>query len=447
MAGAWMWVRSEARHRLRSLAALAVIVTVATAVVLAAIAGARRNGTAMDRLVARSEAATVMALPNTPGFDWNEIRKLPYVETVGEFALARYQVVGLPDGFGMFPSASPELFTEVERGIILDGRRPDPARADEALITPGAKRLGLHVGVHVRIALWRAGTVVRAASASSAPPPPDGPVVDVTVVGEMKTPFGIADDSGTVIVSHPFWERFRANVMPLIGVPVDNALIRLRGGDADVPALTQQLDRVAKHAVEVTVFSQERKRITNATSLERAALYGFALAAALAALVLIGQAVVRLVAASGVDVATLRALGTTRLLGAFALSVAPIVAGSVGVVAGAIGAYVASGRFPIGVGRRVEPQPGLHVDWAVLAPGIVIGLALLVAGVGGSAVWYVWRGERERSRRASLVATSVRNAGAPLPVALGTRLALERGHGRSGVPVRPALVGAVVGVL
>src|SRR3974390_500322 len=214
MAGAWMWVRSEARHRLRSLAALAVIVTVATAVVLAAIAGARRHGTAMDRLVARSEAATVMALPNTPGFDWNEIRKLPYVETVGEFALARYQVVGLPDGFGMFPSASPELFTEVERGIILDGRRPDPARADEALITPGAKRLGLHVGVHVRIALWRAGTVVRAASASSAPPPPDGPVVDVTVVGEMKTPFGIADDSGTVIVSHPFWERYRANVMP-----------------------------------------------------------------------------------------------------------------------------------------------------------------------------------------------------------------------------------------
>ena len=83
--------------------------------------------------------------------------------------------------------------------------------------------------------------------------------------------------------------------------------------DADVPALTQQLDRVAKHAVEVTVFSQERKRITNATSLERAALYGFALAAALAALVLIGQAVVRLVAASGVDVATLRALGITRL--------------------------------------------------------------------------------------------------------------------------------------
>jgi len=38
-------------------------------------------------------------------------------------------------------------------------------------------------------------------------------------------------------------------------------------------------------------------------------------------------------------------------------------------------------------------------------------------------------------------------AGLPVPVVVGTRFALEAGRGRSAVPVRPALLGAVAGVL
>jgi hypothetical protein len=45
------------------------------------------------------------------------------------------------------------------------------------------------------------------------------------------------------------------------------------------------------------------------------------------------------------------------------------------------------------------------------------------------------------------VATSVARAGFAVPIVVGTRFALEAGRGRTAVPVRPALIGAVTGVL
>jgi hypothetical protein len=47
----------------------------------------------------------------------------------------------------------------------------------------------------------------------------------------------------------------------------------------------------------------------------------------------------------------------------------------------------------------------------------------------------------------STVAAWARRLGLPVPVTLGTRLALESGRGRTAVPARPAMVGAVAGVL
>src|SRR5207253_1218143 len=64
-----------------------------------------------------------------------------------------------------------------------------------------------------------------------------------------------------------------------------------------------------------------------------------------------------------------------------------------------------------------------------------------------SALWDVRRGERDRAPRQSRLARAIRQTGWPLPLALGSQLALERGRGRSAVPVLPALIGAIVGVL
>ncbi|MEV1179332.1 FtsX-like permease family protein, partial [Nonomuraea sp. NPDC049784] len=53
----------------------------------------------------------------------------------------------------------------------------------------------------------------------------------------------------------------------------------------------------------------------------------------------------------------------------------------------------------------------------------------------------------EHSGRRSAVALAASRAGLPVPFVVGARFALEPGRGRSAVPVRPALFGAIAGVL
>ena len=53
----------------------------------------------------------------------------------------------------------------------------------------------------------------------------------------------------------------------------------------------------------------------------------------------------------------------------------------------------------------------------------------------------------DKATRRSVAAAAASGAGLPVAVVIGSQFALEPGRGRSSVPVRPALIGAVVGVL
>ena len=132
------WARLDGQRRWRSLAALALLVALATATVLTAAAGARRGQTAFGRLWARTLPATVTVLPNQPGFDWSRIRALSEVSALTTFAVARFALDGYPlatQSPGL-PPADSQVFRTIERPVVLQGRLLNPGRVDEVDVTP-----------------------------------------------------------------------------------------------------------------------------------------------------------------------------------------------------------------------------------------------------------------------------------------------------------------------
>jgi hypothetical protein len=109
-------------------------------------------------------------------------------------------------------------------------------------------------------------------------------------------------------------------------------------------------------------------------------------------------------------------------------------------------AIALSSRFPIGVARRYELDVGIHADWLVLGAAALGLVVLTFAAAWITAEWRVARPARERNAR-STIADRAARLGLPVSLVIGSRLAVERGRGNRAVPVRSALVGAVVGVV
>ena len=118
--------------------------------------------------------------------------------------------------------------------------------------------------------------------------------------------------------------------------------------------------------------------------------------------------------------------------------------------------FVARRRGGRGLSRHsgrsgpVRPFLGvaLHPDWAVIG----IGVLTLVLVLGGVAVLASFRSLPDRARNragrftSSRVTTAATRAGLPPSAVTGVRFALEPGVGRSAVPVRSAILGAILAV-
>jgi FtsX-like permease family protein len=460
VAGGWVsmritltWLRLESRRRWRSLVVLALLVALATATVLTAVAGARRGESAYDRLWARTLPATATVLPNQPGFDWARVRALPEVSALTMFPVAFGFAVDCCPGAGAgFPPADTEFGRTIERPVILAGRLYNPSRADEVVVTPKfVASYGRGVGDTLTLHLASPRQVDAQYDGSTGPPL--GPTIRARIVGVGRTPWGIDADSpgqsGGVQPSPALFTHYRANIMGTSGKTYINALVRLKGGAAAIPAFRADLARVTKRS-DIDVwnnrvnFGEPTRKVTG---YEAACLLAFALAALVAAFFLVGQSVARYTSATVVDLQVLQAVGMTRRQAIASASAAPLLAGVVGATAGVAGAIVASRWMPIGLAAIVEPHPGVDVDWLVLGTGWVIAPLLVLAGSAAVVTSALTAGRRRRAPRRSAAAAAAAGAGLPVPAVIGARFALEPGRGRSAVPVRPALVGAIAGVL
>lgn len=436
-----LWVRSEVARRWRALVLLGLLAGLVGGLALAAVAGARRTSTAYERYrdaTGRSDAIVFATLMGVFDADYTPVRNLPEVEDAGAFALTPVGLQGIE--IGQLAPGDDRLYRTIDRPLLVDGRLPDPTRAGEIVVNrKAASELGLGVGDRV--------TMVSSTEFDETGPlgPESGPSVAVTVVGVGDSHIDLQfqgdspafTPSGAFLTQHPEIPR------------ATNLVVRLRPGTDVAEFGRRAAEAMGLPGLPTRDLSEDTKRVTHGTDLERTALLLFAAAVALAGVVLVGQALTRTVYALEQPAGALRALGFTRsgLVGGL---VAPLAVTAVsGMVAAGVSAIALSRWFPVGLAGRLEPDPGVHADWLVIVPGaLAVGL-IVMAGAALSAIRTTSRAPA-RPRivtKLSVVPAIRRLALAPLPAVIGAGLALERGEGDRQLPVRPALISAATAVL
>jgi hypothetical protein len=448
-----LWLRHEGRRRWRALLALGLLLAVVTAAVLTAVAGARRGASAVGRLLAVTQPATAEVVPNHAGFNWRRVRTLPEVAALTTFpaytSLPIDQVPGDAPLTPFIPADRAGMRT-IEAPVVLAGRLAGPARADEAVVTPAfTSSTGLGIGdtvtAHLTTPAQADASVVTGLGGR-----PAGPVVRLRIVGVVRS-LWYGDDvrgTGSLIPSPGLLARYPDNFLGESGLVPRSAIVRLRGGEASLPRFRADVARVGgRPDVQVLDRGEVARHYRSVTGFESSCLLALGLAAFLAGLVLAGQAITRHVSASGGDLRALGAVGLTRPQAAAAAAAGPVLAAAVGAAAGAGLAVAVSRWLPFGAAATKEPNPGVSADWLVLGAGWALTVALVAAAAAVTAWLAVARRGSERAVRGSAVVHAVARSGLPAPAVIGARLALEPGSGRSAVPVRSALTGAVTGVL
>ncbi len=353
-------------------------------------------------------------------------------------------VEGSPDG---------EYFTQ-DRVSLVQGRMADPSRSDEVVMSAGAAaEEGLHLGSAERLAFFTAAQVN---SSSFAGYPADKPhlVITLKLVGIVKDSAQIVQDDDSALgdqlaVLTPALTRRLESCCAYysyVSLQLDGGMRHEAAVDSAIRKITPDLGQAGGSQTSAPLVAEAERTIRP----EAIAFGAFGLIAALAALVISGQVVSRLVRRDAQDGAVLRALGagpamtvSDGLIGV----VGAVVAGSLLAVGVAVGL---SPLAPIGPVRSVYPDRGVAADWTVLG----LGLVLLVVVLSGSAVAVAYRASPHRAgrtggdvERSSSLARAAAACGLPPTAVTGIRSALGSGSGGAAAPVRSALFGAVIAVV
>ena len=451
MNAVWMRLRSEMRSRWRAWLGLALLIGLGGGAAVAAAAGARRTETAYPRFVQVHKGYDAV----TGGFPDNidperalaQMAAMPEVLESARIDVASYAAI-LPSGRRV---SVPELAAvtdlsgragfQLNRFKVVSGRIADLRAPDEAMVDfPIAERQDLRVGSRIRF-------IVGDPSAK----PPRFAIVGI--VGIVASPgqfpaVGATSNFGSVYVTPAF---VRSN--GIAPSPADaSLLIRLRRGAADRDAFLHHLAAAGLARVDIPFVQQvQTAGVQRSIRLESQALWTLSALIALAALAILGQAMRRQTYLDSTEFPTLRALGMSRVqLVVLGIQRAAII----GVVAACMVvpmAVLLSPLTPIGLARIAEPDPGFAVDALPLVVGVVSVLFLTIL----SAAVPAWTAARtattgsaslEADQRPSALVGAVGRVWRSPAAAVGVRMALEPGRGRTAVPVRSAIFGATLSI-
>lgn len=444
-----LWLRAEGRARRKSALALALVLGLAGSLVIAAAAGARRTATVYDRMLMDARGAQLTVLDDGAvgvTVPLQKIIDLPQVSSSVRGSLVFY-VLGDHAAMAAIDDA---LGRTTNTWKILDGRMYRSDRVEEVVIGFGiARRLRLHVGSTFPLVEPR--FVEQAAEAG---------IENRTmrVVGVVSGPGEFPPQYAGLYPSihmTPAFFRTYGNRLSAgdEGADHGSVFIDLRRGRADLKGFLAGIARVGpeqpvvpQSAAEIGAPAKRSFRF-QATGLWLLAAFGL-----ITLLLIAGQALARQTFIASDDYPVLRALGSDRrqlfLIGIARAAGVGTIAAAVAVVA----AILLSPLAPAGDARIAEPHPGVAFDGVALAAGaggllvlsilVAVMPSLRMARLGGS----VREAEAASVARPSRVAGALARARIAAPAVAGARLALESGRGRTAVPVRSTVAGAVFGL-
>ena len=443
MTAAWLWARSELRTRWRAWLVLGLLAGATFGLAGAGFAGARRTSVALPRYGEASHAPDVAVLANDPSFDAKKRRAvaaLPEVRAVYPFLVAiGIEAKPTTDGGGLIPVT--DAGSRLMGGIIIHGRATNPARPDEVVVDQNLQRK-YHLDIDTSMTISQHASPQEIAQL---PPGLLAPGVDpnfsqtLRVVGISKS----VSSEANWAPSSGFYAKYSHRLAGFV-----NEFATLKHGPADLAKFRHDVAHIVGHPVNVESFAElvGLPKVKNILRVEEQGLLLFALAVLVVGGVLIGQALARAVSAGAAELPTWRTIGADRSIAVRALVMPAIGTAIVAAATGPAVATALSPWFPISEGRRYDLDVGFHADWVVLGlAAAAVAVAVLTTALF-AAVWAA-SGRRSRTPTPSTAGKWAARTGLPPALAVGSRLAVEPGRGRLAVPVRSALVGAIVGVL
>ena len=458
------------RGRWAGYVVLLLLIGVVGGVSMAAVAGARRTQSSFPVYLASTNPADVQAFT-----EFDPITGTGYSPRVDRaIAGVRYvrravDVIGFdgtlqplgPALRGGVPGEAPpsfegspdgEYFTQ-DRVSVVQGRMADPARSNEMVMSAGAAaEESLRIGSALRLAFFTTAQVNSAFAGYPAGKP--YLVIALKLVGIVEDNAQIVQDDDAALGNQ------LAVITPALTRRLESCCayysyvsLQLDGGRRHEAAVVSAVRKITPDLGQAGGTQTSAPLVAKAerTIRPEAIAFGvFGLITFLAALVISGQVVSRLVRRNAEDGAILRALGAAPAMtvcdGLIGV-VGAVVAGSLLAVALAVGL---SPLAPIGPVRPVYPHRGVAFDGMVLG----LGFVLLVVVLSGSAVAVAYRAAPHRASwargdagRGSSLVRAAAAGGLPPAAVTGVRAALGPASGREAVPVRSAVLGSVIAVV
>jgi ABC-type lipoprotein release transport system permease subunit len=473
-------LRASVRRRAASIAVVALVPALLFGAALCAFGGARRSSSAIDRLLEVSAPEDLyVSPPENGGLDMDAVERLPQVRGAAYqsyLAMVPVSADGRPQ-IDLAGSINPYLYTPaggppdaINHLRIIEGRDLDPGAPLEVVIDEElAADRHLAVGSHLRMATYSAEqleTVFGNETSGADTPAPEGPVLDLSVVGLARMPVDIhpgeedhtTASGGTkdIYLTPALYRRFGRRIA-IFGPPIQGMAeaIVLVHGVADLDAFVEGVralpgGRAAVIDVSDSDAFDSARTARRAIGVETAALAGLGVLLAVSGIVLMGHALARLARASAGDLGVLRAIGLRPVQVLTVTAMPGVIAMALGSIGAGFVALAASPFTPIGLARQAEVSPGFEVDPTVLLGGaaaaLLVGLALAVLSA-----WPTARSagaERQISRSKGLALPDrLASAGAPFSPTIGARFVLGRRGVEPAAPLRSAMVAGAAAIV